>query len=92
GVTRAKFNNIPIPNGDVTLNGPELVADARAQQEQLRSDLKAMLEELTYDKLAAKEAEKAEALQRSIREVPLGIYIGSLALFYCLPSIVNGGF
>lgn len=76
GLIRSKMNTIPIPNGDLTLNGPELVADARAEQDRLREELKAMLDEMTYDKLAAKQAEKAAALEQVIMRVPLGIYIG----------------
>lgn len=76
GQVRSKMGNIPIPNGELTLNGAELITDARGEQDQLREELKAILDETTYDKLAAKEAEMAENLKRAIAEVPLGIYIG----------------
>lgn len=76
GLIRSKMGTIPIPNGDLTLNGPELISDARAEQDRLREELKGMLEEMTYDKLAAKAAEKAAALEQVIMRVPLGIYIG----------------
>lgn len=76
GQIRSKMATIPIPNGDLTLNGPELVNDGRADQEALRQELKEILDELTYDRLAQREAEMAQALQQVIKEVPLGIYIG----------------
>lgn len=76
GQVRGKMQSIPIPNGDLTLNGSELIQDSKAEQETLRSDLKAILEELTYDKLAAKEADMQEALKRAMQEAPLPIYIG----------------
>lgn len=76
GQIRAKMSSIPIPNGELTLNGPELISDARADMEALRAELRDMLEELTYDKLAAREAELAASIQASIKEIPLGIYIG----------------
>ncbi len=75
GQIRGKMQSIPIPNGDLQLNGSELIQDARSDQEQLRNELKELLDEMTYDKLAAKEAEKAESLERSIKLVPLGIYV-----------------
>lgn len=75
GQIRGKMQSIPIPNGELQLNGSELIQDARADQEQLRNELKEMLDELTYDKLAAREAEKADALERSIKQVPLGLYV-----------------
>lgn len=76
GQIRSKMSTIPIPNGDLTLNGPELINDARQTQDRLREELKALLEDMTYDKLAVKQAEKAAALEQVIMRVPLGIYIG----------------
>lgn len=76
GQIRGKMSSIPIPNGELTLNGPELINDARADQETLRNELKQILDELTYDKLAARDAEMASALQQTLREIPLGIWIG----------------
>ena len=76
GQIRSKFSTIPIPNGDVTLNGPELIADGRAEQEQLRGELKELLEETTYQSLMRKEQEMASYLNDALKNVPLGIYIG----------------
>lgn len=76
GQIRSKMSSIPIPNGDLTLNGPELITDARADMDRLRDELKAMLDELTYDKLAAKQAEQAASLEQVEMRIPLGIYIG----------------
>lgn len=76
GQIRSKFSTVPIPNGDVTLNGPELIADGRAEQEQLRGELKELLEETTYQKLMQKEQEMASFLNDAMKNVPLGIYIG----------------
>lgn len=76
GQIRSKMGNIPIPNGDLTLNGPELIQDARVEQDRLRDELKGMLEETTYDKLTTKQAEQAAALEQVFLRVPLGIYIG----------------
>ena len=76
GQIRSKMGNIPIPNGDLVLNGPELINDSRADQQTMREELKALLDELTYDKLAARDAEMAEALEATWKKVPLGIYVG----------------
>jgi hypothetical protein len=76
GQIRAKVSSIPIPNGDLTLNGPELISDARAEMEALRGELKELLEDMTYDKLAEKEAAMAESVERTIQLVPLGIFVG----------------
>lgn len=76
GQVRSKMTTIPIPNGDLTLNGPELTSDARQEADRLRDELRGILEETTYDKLAEKEAAEADALRRTIAEVPLAIYVG----------------
>lgn len=76
GQIRGKMATIPIPNGDLTLNGPELINDARAEQDNLRNELKQLLDDMTYDKLAARQAEMTDANNRVMREIPLGIYIG----------------
>lgn len=76
GNIRSKFSTVPIPNGDVTLNGPQLIQDAKTEMEALRTNLKEMLEETTYQKLMEKEAAMAENLQNTWKGAPLGIYIG----------------
>ncbi len=76
GQIRSKMTSLPIPNGDLTLNGPELIADARADQDSLRQELREMLDELTYDKLAARESEQAQAIEDTLKKVPMHIYIG----------------
>ena len=52
GQVRGKFATIPIPGESVTLNGGELITQAKDEQEKLREELKTVLDELTYTKLA----------------------------------------
>ena len=76
GQIRSKFSTVPIPNGDVTLNGAQLISDARAEMDALRQQLKEMLEETTYQKLMEREAQMAGYLKDTWQNAPLGIYIG----------------
>lgn len=76
GQIRSKFATVPIPNGDLTLNGNELIQDARADMDLLRQELKELLDETTYQRLAEMEAQQALSLNTSLAGVPLGIYIG----------------
>ena len=76
GLIRSKFTTVPIPNGDVTLNGPELITDARAEMEALRAELKDILDQTTYQALMEKEAQLAENLQNTWKGVPMGIFTG----------------
>ena len=85
GEVRSKMSAIPIPDGDLTLNGSELISDARAEQDRLRSELREYLEDMTYYNVAAREAEMAENVNRVVEKIPLGIYVGALLTFF-LPA------
>jgi hypothetical protein len=76
GYVRRKMGSVPIPDGTLNLDGPELVADARQEMEQLRTELKSLLDDMTYDKLAQREAEKARALDEVMSKLPLKIFVG----------------
>lgn len=77
GYIRRKMATIPIPGGDsVQLDGEQLVSDAKGEMDQLRGDLKGLLEETTYDRLTARQAEEAESLYTSMSRVPMKIYVG----------------
>lgn len=76
GLIRGKFNSIPIPNAEVTLNFSELLSSGKDEQNKLKDDLRTYLDEMTYDKLAEREANKAEQIERTLKGVPLGIYVG----------------
>ena len=68
---RGKFGSIPIPNGDVSLNSGDLASTASSEKERLRSELKEMLDGLTYDKLIEVQATEAENLTRLLKTVPI---------------------
>lgn len=88
GLIRSKFSSLPIPNGEVTLNGAELITDARSEIESLRNQLKEMLEETTYQKLAEREAQMTQNIQEAWKGTPLGIFVGSLAFFIMSSSFI----
>jgi len=52
GQIRSKVRSIPIPNGNLELNGSDLVIQAQTEQVNLREELKGWLDSMTYDKLA----------------------------------------
>lgn len=76
GLIRRKMTSIPVPGGDLQLDGADLVNDARAEMDGLRNDLQNMLDQMSYDKLQQAEAEKAESLMRVLSGIPLKIYRG----------------
>ena len=71
GLIRSKFSNIPIPGGEVTLDGSNLVTQGREDQKELKTQLKEMLETMTYDKLIEIQSTRAEQMNKQLRYVPM---------------------
>tara|TARA_R110000824_G_scaffold377245_1_gene568471 strand:+ start:990 stop:2270 length:1281 start_codon:yes stop_codon:yes gene_type:complete len=76
GQIRGKFATIPIPGDSVTLNASDLLSQAKDEQEKLREELKIVLDEMTYNKLAQTESEIIEASNKTLTSVPNGVYVG----------------
>jgi hypothetical protein len=71
GLVRSKFSTIPIPQGDLTLNGGNLVTQGREDKAKLVEQIKTMLEAMTYDKIIEINATKAENMQKQLKTVPV---------------------
>jgi len=77
GQVRSKFgNNVPIPGDTVTLNGADLLAQAKDEQEKLRTELKEQLEAMTYDKLIETDSGIVDNVNNIQKHVPAGIFVG----------------
>jgi len=76
GQVRSKIASIPIPGESVTLNGPALITEAKAEQKELRDELKTVLDELTYSKLAADDSAKIKSVEETYSKIPTFIYVG----------------
>jgi len=53
-----------------------LLGEAKSEQDSLRLELKEILNELTYDKLAATDAGLQDSAKKVLENVPAGIYVG----------------
>jgi hypothetical protein len=73
---RGKFATIPIPGESVTLNASDLLSQAKDEQERLRTELKGILDDMTYQKLVEADAAIAEAAQKTFQTVPYFVYVG----------------
>jgi len=71
GIIRSKFSSIPIPGSDLTLNGDSLVTQGREDKTNLTTQLKEMLETMTYDKLMETQALRSEAINKQLKFVPM---------------------
>lgn len=71
GLIRSKFSSIPIPGADLTLNGSELISQGREEQTELVTQIKEMLDSMTYNKLIETKALEVENLQKILRSIPI---------------------
>jgi len=76
GQVRGKFATVPIPGESVTLNASELLGQARTEQDQLREELKTLLDEITYDKLAVTDSSLQDSAKKVLENIPVGIFVG----------------
>jgi hypothetical protein len=71
GLIRNKMKTIPIPGGDLTLNGDDLVAQGREDKDRLVDNLREFLDGITYDKLLEMEASKAQSMLTQLKMIPV---------------------
>tara|TARA_B100001123_G_scaffold50596_1_gene52175 strand:+ start:8410 stop:9606 length:1197 start_codon:yes stop_codon:yes gene_type:complete len=71
GYIRSKFDSVPIADTTLSLNGGDLVSQGREEKTNLKTELKEMLDTMTYGKLIAAEAEEVESMQRILRNIPI---------------------
>ena len=76
GIIRSKYATMPLPNGEVALDGEALKAEGREEKTQLLEELKEFLESVSLTEKTKAEAEEADANQQVLNKSPLGIYIG----------------
>lgn len=78
GYVRRKYRSgIPVAgDASIILDGDDMVTEGQREQERLEDQIRALFDELTYDKLKAASAAESEALNTSLGYVPLGIYVG----------------
>jgi hypothetical protein len=76
GFVRNKYSSVPIPNGEVTLNGGELVSQAQTEKTELISQLREFLEKLTKEQMLTRQTAEANQMNELLAKAPLRIYVG----------------
>ena len=76
GQVRGKFGSIPIPGESIILNADALLSQGKEEQEKLREELKTVLDEMVYAKLAEQEANIADNVNKTNSTIPAGVYVG----------------
>jgi len=76
GYVRSKYSNVPIPNGEVTLNGGDLVSQGQSEKEALITQLREFLDKLTKEQMLTRQNTEATQQMEILGKVPLKIYVG----------------
>ena len=76
GSIRGKYQSIPIPGSDTTLDYNRLLSEASAEKIALIEELKSFLEETTRVKQLERQNQEAQLTQETFYKVPYPIYIG----------------
>ena len=76
GAIREKYNSIPIPDGEVSLDGAALRAEAQTEKETLTTQLRENLEELSRKQQFEIRKNEADYHQEMLKKIPLTIYVG----------------
>ena len=76
GAVRQKYSTIPIPGGEVSLDGAELRSEASTEKEALISQLRENLEATSRKSQMEAKADETEKMTSIMKTVPLLIYIG----------------
>jgi hypothetical protein len=76
GAIREKYNSIPIPDGEVSLDGAALRAEAQVEKDALITQLRENLEELSRKTQFENKKIESEYTQEMLRKVPLKLYVG----------------
>ena len=73
GRIRSKYSSIPIPGSEsISLDGPDLIQSGKEKQDQLKEELKELLESLTKTEVLRREQ---EAITQIFASVPSGAFL-----------------
>ena len=76
GSIRGKYQSVPIPGSETTLDHSRLLSEAIDEKQKLKEELKELLESTTRLKQLERQEQEAELTQKTFYKVPYPIYIG----------------
>jgi hypothetical protein len=74
GINRRKFNSIPYPNGEVSLDGDSMVSDGTVEKEVLVQELREYLQLLSKERGIQIKRDMISARREMLNEIPLPIF------------------
>ena len=73
---RGKYQTVPVPGSEATLNQADLLTDARAEKEKLLSELSELLQVASRTSQLKAQAEETDAMNQTLKGVPMTIFVG----------------
>jgi len=76
GYIRGKYSSVPIPNGEVTLNGSDLTSQGQTEKGELITQLREFLDKMTREQMITRQNAESTQMNEMLAKVPLKIYLG----------------
>jgi hypothetical protein len=76
GAIREKYSSVPIPDGEVSLDGAALRSEAQVEKDMLVTQLRENLEEMSRKNVMENKTHESNHHQEMLRKVPLKLYVG----------------
>jgi len=76
GYIRGKYQSLPIPNAEITLNGSDLISAAQTEKEGLITELKETLDTMSRQAQLERKQAESDAMLSQFNKIPMKIYIG----------------
>lgn len=76
GYIRGKYDSLPIPNSEVTLNHADLIAAAQSEKDDLVTELRKTLQETRRTNQLQLQKEESKYIKEQLNSIPLKLYIG----------------
>ncbi len=76
GYIRGKYQQVPVPGSNTTLNQADLLTDARTEKAALLTELRDMLEQTSRRNQLERKANESEFVKTTLQSVPMTIFVG----------------
>ena len=73
---RGKYQTVPVPGSEASLNQADLLTDARTEKEALITNLRDMLEQTSRRAQLERKANETENIGKTLNGIPMTIFIG----------------
>ena len=73
---RGKYQTVPVPGAEATLNQADLLTDARSEKEALLTNLREMLDQTSREAQLERKSNESRFLKDTLSDVPMTIYVG----------------